>query len=428
MIKCHDAIFFEDILGYKDYAKGGLAVGRNILNEPLEENQDMVYEEIRPDNLSEQAMSVQFHALLSAYNTSTTEDTIRLRALATITQPISTSSNEPSTILGHMLFDFKVPRSFKAAMKSNQKEHWYRACTDEINALKWNKIWRVVPRPNDVLVIQHKWVFDVKVNPDSLPPSVSRFKARLVARGDSQTKGINFDEVYAPVIRFTSLRIILHIAATLDLEIVQGDFVNAFLNGKLSEKGIYMTQPEGFKNLEHPDWVCELDGNIYGLRQGARVWYECLDTVLRTYGMTRTEADQALWLKILVFLLAHVDDILIVGNKNETAGIKTYLSSVFKFKDLGDAHHFLGLVITRDRKNRRLYIDQAPYIREILGEFKMENCIPVSIPMDPKETWEERLFLNGACISWTSKRQGLVALSSTEAEFIAGTEAVKELC
>jgi len=106
--------------------------------------------------------------------------------------------------------------------------------------------------------------------------------------------------------------------------------------------------------------------------------------------MARTETDQTLWLKILVFLLAHVDDILIVRNKNETAGIKTYLSSVFKFKDLGDAHQFLGLVITRDRKNCQLYIDQASYVREILDEFKMENCIPVSIPMDPKETWEER--------------------------------------
>ena len=57
-----------------------------------------------------------------------------------------------------------------------------------------------------------------------------------------------------------------------------------------------MTQPERFEDPDHPDWVCELYGNIYGLKQGARVWYECLDTVLRTYGMTRTEADQALWL------------------------------------------------------------------------------------------------------------------------------------
>jgi len=86
MIKCCDAIFFEDILGHKDYAKGGLAVGKNILNEPLETNQDTdtVYEQIRPDDLSEQVMSVQFHALLSAYNISTIEDTVRLHALATI--------------------------------------------------------------------------------------------------------------------------------------------------------------------------------------------------------------------------------------------------------------------------------------------------------------------------------------------------------
>jgi len=148
MIKCRDAIFFEDILGHKDYTKGGLAVGKNILNEPLEENPDTVYEEIRPDDLSEQAMSVQFNALLSAYNNATTEDTVRLRALAVIAQPIS--------ILSEVPFDFKIPRSFKAAMKSDQKEHWHKACVDEMNALKWNKTWRVVPRPNDALVIQHK--------------------------------------------------------------------------------------------------------------------------------------------------------------------------------------------------------------------------------------------------------------------------------
>jgi len=104
MIKCRDTIFFEDILGHKDYAKGGLAIGKNILNELFEENQDMVCEEIQPD---EQAMPAQFHALLSAYNISTTEDTIRLRALATIAQPISISSNNPPMV--HVLFDFKVP-------------------------------------------------------------------------------------------------------------------------------------------------------------------------------------------------------------------------------------------------------------------------------------------------------------------------------
>jgi len=125
MIKCRDAIFFEDILGHKDYVKGGLVVGKNILNEPLEANQDTntIYEQIRPDDLSEQAMSVQFHTLLSAYNTSTTEYTIRLHALATITQPISTLSNQPFTTLGYMLFDFKLPQSFKTTMKSDQKEY-----------------------------------------------------------------------------------------------------------------------------------------------------------------------------------------------------------------------------------------------------------------------------------------------------------------
>lgn len=111
-------------------------------------------------------------------------------------------------------------------------------------------------------------MFDVKVTKE-VPPTIERFKARLVARGDSQTRGINFDEVYAPVVRFVSLRIILHLAAMLDLEIEQGDFCNAFLNGVLQDVKIYMTQPEGYK--EEGEAVCLLKKLLYGLKQAARV-------------------------------------------------------------------------------------------------------------------------------------------------------------
>lgn len=132
-------------------------------------------------------------------------------------------------------------------------------------------MWDLVDQPPKMPVIANKWVFDVKIVRNLSTPLVEHFKARLVARGDSQTKGLNYREVYAPVIRFVSLRIILHIAAKLDLEIEQGDFISVFLYGKLSDEEIYMAQPQGFIDPEFPDRICRLRKSIYGLKQAARI-------------------------------------------------------------------------------------------------------------------------------------------------------------
>lgn len=252
-------------------------------------------------------------------------------------------------------------------------------------------------------------------------------------------------------------------------------------------------------------------------------------------------ADQAIWHggETNVFVTAHVDDVILVCPRSMCSPLKKHLGATYKYKDLGPVRRYTGFVITRDRKNRRLYMDQTPYVYEILDEFAMSNCTPSATPMDAKETWDTReedllleteginlyqraigklmylmlgsrpdiayavtklaqvaaapterhwkgvlrimkylrshesvrlvlgsnkmpippslnlpnparligyfdaslmdctksrkstgaycFFLDGSCISWTSKKQGLVALSSTEAEFIAGTEAAKEL-
>ena len=395
--------------------------------------------------------------------------------------------------------------------------------------------WTLVDPPPGALIIRNKWVFAVKTTDETLQPgelpTIRRFEARLVARGDFQTKGVNFDETYAPVVCFISLRIVLHLAAVHDWEVDQGDFVSAFLNSTLRDYTIYMAQPEGYD--DSTGRVCLMHKSIYGLKQSARAWCEDLNTTLNSINLRQTTADQGLWIRRLHFLLSHVDDVLIVGNRTEVNSTKDHLKSHYKFKDLGPVSKYIGLVITRDRLDRRLCIDQAPYVHDILDEFQMSNCSPVSIPMDPKEKWDlpddplfpaetkvyQRIigrlmylmvgtrpdiayavtklaqfsarpslhhwsgticilrylrshdsvrltlgqctlpyhpqvptslvgyfdaslmdctssrkstgayvfFLNGSLISWCSKRQGLVALSSTEAEFIPDTEAAREL-
>ena len=174
-------------------------------------------------------------------------------------------------------------------MKSPQATNWKSACNLEYQALIRNTTWRLIQSHPDMTVIKCKWVFDVKLKYSTNPnetPMIDRFRARLVARGDSKVQGINFDEVYAPVVRFTSLWIILHIAAIHDLEIDHRDFCNAFLNGTLSEVKIHMEQPEGYISDTEKDKVYLLLGSLYGLRQSARIWYQCLHRMLNVFGMT----------------------------------------------------------------------------------------------------------------------------------------------
>ena len=102
-------------------------------------------------------------------------------------------------------------------------------------------------------------------------PTIRRFKARLVAHGDSQTKGINYHGTYDPVVRFISLEIILHLVAIHKWEVDQGDFISGFLNGTLREYNIYMAQPEGYD--DSTGRVFLMHKSIYGLKQSARAWW-----------------------------------------------------------------------------------------------------------------------------------------------------------
>lgn len=116
-------------------------------------------------------------------------------------------------------------------------------------------------------------MFKTKQGPDS---EITRHKARLVARGFSQKPGQDFDETYAPVVKFATMRMVLAFAAHHDLHLQQMDIKTAYLNGIISED-IYMSQPEGHIVRNKDKLVCKLNKGIYGLKQSGRKWYERLD-------------------------------------------------------------------------------------------------------------------------------------------------------
>ncbi|KAJ9545086.1 hypothetical protein OSB04_024793 [Centaurea solstitialis] len=182
-----------------------------------------------------------------------------------------------------------------------------------------------------------------------------------------------------------SIRILIAIAAFHDYEIWQMDVKIAFLNGKLSED-VYMTQPEGFVQSEHPNRVCKLQKSIYGLKQASRSWNIYFDEKIEEFGFLRSEDEPCVYVRtsgsIVVFLVLYVDDILLMGNDIPTLqSVKTWLGKCFSMKDMGDATYILGIKIYRDRSRRLISLSQSTYIDKVLKKFNMQDSKNGFIPM-----------------------------------------------
>jgi len=156
-----------------------------------------------------------------------------------------------------------------------------------------NKVWHLVPQPEDRIIIGTKWVFRNKL--DELG-TVTRNKARLVVQGYNQEEGIDYEETFAPVTRIEVIRILIAFAAHMKIKLYQMDVRSAFLNGYLKEEVCVMQSP-GFESKEFPNHVFKLDKALYGLKQTPRAWYERLSNFLLENGFKRGKVDNTLFLK-----------------------------------------------------------------------------------------------------------------------------------
>ncbi|GKV11817.1 hypothetical protein SLEP1_g23036 [Rubroshorea leprosula] len=269
--------------------------------------------------------------------------------------------------------------TYYEAMESENKKEGLMAMQEEMSSLQENGTYELVELPKDKKALNNKWVFRVKSKVNNPNP---RFKARLVVKGFRQQKGIDNDEIFSPVVKMPSIRVILALAASLNLEIEQLDVKTAFLHGDLEEE-IYMKQPEGFEVQGKKNLVFKLKKSLYGLKQAPRQWYHKFDSFMGEHKFTRTESDHCVYVKRypdgdFLILLLYVDDMLIVGHDiKKIATLKTNLSKSFSMKDLGPAKQILGLKIFRDRKNKKLWLSQEKYIEKVLNRFNMSKAKPV---------------------------------------------------
>lgn len=273
------------------------------------------------------------------------------------------------------------PQTLKEVMARPDSEQWVKAMDEEMASLYENGTWTLEETPGGVKPIPVKWVYKIKRDSKG---NIERYKARLVAKGFMQREGIDFNEVFAPVSKHTTLRALLALVAMEDLELHQLDVKTAFLNGDL-EEDIYMVQPPGYEN-GNPNVTCHLRKALYGLRQAPRAWHAKLKKELEGIGAAASEADPGLYSihmkDHIIYILVYVDDILIASKDTSAINaVKASLKSIFDIKDMGDAGTFIGIDIQRDRKAGMMKICQERMAAELVAKYGLNDSKSKSTPL-----------------------------------------------
>ncbi|KAJ4729013.1 Retrovirus-related Pol polyprotein from transposon TNT 1-94 [Melia azedarach] len=393
-----------------------------------------------------------------------------------VAEEVDTDSNKPST--------------YKEAVTCTESTQWLAAMGDEMESLHKNQTWELTKRPRDRKIITCKWVYKKKEGETSVEGI--KYKARVVARGFTQREGVDYNEIFSPVVRHTSIRVLLAIVAHQDLELEQLDVKTAFLHGELEEE-IYITQPDGFQVPGKEDYVCKLKKSLYGLKQSPRQWYKRFDSYMIEIGYTRSPYDCCVYYSkatngSLIYLVLYVDDMLIAAeNKSDVQKLKDLLSVEFEMKDLDTpsaANAYLSVAFAPKSVEEKEYMSRVPYTSAVGSLMYAMVCTRPDLAQsvsvvsrfigEPgKEHWQavKRIFrylkgtfdvgliyggdtqclvtrfsdsdyagdvdsrrsmtgyvftLGSSVVSWKATLQPTVTLSTTEAEYMALTEAAKE--
>ena len=272
------------------------------------------------------------------------------------------------------------PLFYQQAVKS---KNWREAMDLEIEAINKNKTWKLVNAPSGAKVIGVKWVYRTKLNKNG---KIDKCKASLVAKGYAQEKGIDYNEVYAPVARWDTIRLIISLAARNGWKLYQLDIKSAFLHGELTEE-VYVAQPQGYEVKGEEDKVYRLLKALYGLKQAPRAWFRRIGKYFIREGFERSCSDHTLFIKkqeknnILIVSL-YVDDLIFTSNDmSMVKDFKNSMKNEFEMTDLGEMKYFLGVEVLQS--NYGIHISQEKYAREVLERFGLRNCNGVKNPMVP---------------------------------------------
>ncbi|GJX31360.1 retrovirus-related pol polyprotein from transposon TNT 1-94 [Tanacetum coccineum] len=319
------------------------------------------------------------------------------------------------------------PKNFKQA---RTKPSWIDAIQEEIHEFQRLEVWELVPCPDKVLLIKLKWIYKVKMDEFG---GVLKNKARLVAQGFRQEEGIDFEESFASVARIEAIYIFVANAAHKNMTIYQMDVKTDFLNGELKEE-VYVPQPEGFVRQDNPSHVYKLKKALYGLKQALHTWYNMLSRFLILQHFSKGAVDPTLFTRQagndLLLVQIYVDDIIF--SFTNTAIYTPIIEKSKLDEDLQgnpvDATLYRGMI------GSLMYLTSSrPYIiyavclcarYQYLKDTSMSMTAYADADhMGCKDTRHSisrsAQFLGDKLVSWSSKKQKYIAISSTEAEYIA---------
>lgn len=279
---------------------------------------------------------------------------------------------------------FGVPQTYREALMSPDAPEWKRAMREEMDSLKENDTFELTTLPENRKIVGGKWVYTIKENGGM----GKLLKARYVAKGYSQTEGIDYHETFAPTADLTSVRALMQIAVQNDLIVHQMDVKTAYLHAPIDED-IYLEQPEGFEStsVTGEKLVYKLKKSLYGLKQSGRNWYKLLNDHLGQNGFERNLSDHCIYRKQagedIIIVIIWVDDLIIAASSNkELNRFKNSMKNKFNMKDLGRISHFLGIGF--EQTNGKIKMSQKGYVMKMLERFGMSDCKPRTTPCELK--------------------------------------------
>jgi hypothetical protein len=278
--------------------------------------------------------------------------------------------------------------TYQQAMNGGDAGEYIKAMKLEVHTLVQQRTWESVPRPKDKHVLKGTWAFKLKRLPDG---TAYRHKARFCARGDLQKEGVDFFETYAPVVQWSTIRLLLSTVLTEGWTTRQVDYTNAFAQAELKEE-VYVEYPRMFGSKTGSGRVLHLLKSLYGLRQAPRTFFEKLKAGLEERGWQQSVIDPCLFLKKGMICVVYVDDTIFATKHTEDLdaeikglGISTSAQQhTFALRDEGEVSAFLGIQIKKTGQNEFL-LTQTGLIDKVLEATKMSHCNGCDTPatVDP---------------------------------------------
>jgi hypothetical protein len=268
---------------------------------------------------------------------------------------------------------------YTEAMTAQDLENWKRAISSEINALKDNRTWTLVPPTAHMKPIASKWVFKYKLDENGI---INRHKARLVAKGYTQHEGIDYEETFAPTTKYMIVKMLLSFAINNGFYVSALDVENTYLNAKV-DKEIYMTQPEGAIDQKQPAQVCKLEKSLYGLKQAGKLWHDHLTAILCLNHLIQDINETTLFYngERTIVINTFVDDMLALWK--DVKAWQDFLKGMEKSLHIKVANKpslFLGM--TLKWTSNGVHINHESQIGAFLSKHGMDECKRTSTPME----------------------------------------------